>query len=308
MTTGTIFDIKRFAIHDGPGIRTTVFFKGCPLACCWCHNPESQSTTPELFYRQNLCEVCGECVYACPTDALKLVDDGVEINTDRCELNGKCADVCPSEALEMVGRGVTVEQLMTEIEKDTPFYDQSGGGVTFSGGEPLAQAEFLGELLDRCGDRDIHRVVDTCGLAPTDTLRLIAERTDLFLFDLKLMDPGQHVRHTGVANDQILRNLKMIAKMGRDIHIRIPVIPTITDRAENLDAIGRFVSTLTGPPRVTLLRYHPTAMEKYTRFGIEKRLPEDIVSPSEDAFAKTASRLVGHGLDVSYQDATPEEQ
>jgi len=308
MTTGTIFDIKRFAIHDGPGIRTTVFFKGCPLACCWCHNPESQSTSPELFYRQNLCEVCGDCVYACPTDALKLVDDGIVRNTNRCDLNGKCADVCPTEAFEMVGREITVGRLMIEIEKDTPFYDQSGGGVTFSGGEPLAQPEFLGELLEHCGERDIHRTVDTCGLAPTDTLRFIAERTDLFLFDLKLMDPVQHRYHTGLDNDQILRNLKMVVKMGNDIRIRIPVIPTITDSTENLDAVGKFVSKLTGPPLVTLLRYHPTAMEKYTRFGIEKRLPEDVVSPSEEALAKTASILAGHGLDVRYQDATPEEQ
>jgi pyruvate formate lyase activating enzyme len=307
MTTGTIFDIKRFAIHDGPGIRTTVFFKGCPLTCCWCHNPESQSTSPELLYRQDLCETCGECVYACPTGALKLAKDGVVRNMVYCDLSGECADVCPSEAFVMVGRQMTADQLMAEIEKDTPFYDQSRGGVTFSGGEPLAQADFLAEVLDRCGERDIHRVVDTCGLAPAETMRFIAERTDAFLFDLKLMDPAEHLRHTGVDNGQILENLRMLAEMGGSIQVRVPVIPTITDDPANLDAIGRFVSTLTGPPGVTLLRFHPTAMGKYERFGIERRLPDGISAPSEEALAEVAARIGAHGVAVDYETHEPRE-
>ncbi len=300
MTTGIIFDIARFAIHDGPGIRTTVFLKGCPLSCWWCHNPESQSSDLDILYRDYVCVRCGSCVEACPHRARSLSDGGVERDRARCAVCGTCAQVCPSGAIETIGRRVTVEELMSEIEKDTAFFDQSGGGVTFSGGEPLSQIDFLRELLDRCGEHDIHRAVDTCGFTKPEILRSIADRTDLFLFDLKLMDAGRHVACTGVSNDLIMRNLDMLAAMGADIDVRIPVIPTITDAAENIDAIGQFVSNLPQPPRVRLLAHHPAAMEKYGRFRMTKRLPEGLRAPSCSELEAIASRLGRFGLQVAF--------
>jgi len=189
---------------------------------------------------------------------------------------------------------------MREIEKDTPFFDQSGGGVTFSGGEPLSQPDFLMELLDRCGEHDIHRAVDTCGFARPEVLRSIAGRTDLFLFDLKLMNAGRHAAYTGVGNDLITGNLNMLAGMGAEIQIRVPVIPTITDTADNIDAIGKFVSNLPRPPRVTLLAHHPAAMEKYGRFRMATRLPGGLGAPSSSELEEIASRLSRFGLQVAF--------
>jgi pyruvate formate lyase activating enzyme len=300
MTTGVIFDIARFAIHDGPGIRTTVFFKGCPLSCWWCHNPEGQSSNPDILYREHLCVRCGSCVEACPQHARSLSEGGVARDRARCRVCGTCAQVCASGATERVGRRVTVHELMREIEKDTPFFDQSGGGVTFSGGEPLDQPDFLRELLDRCGEHDIHRTVDTCGFARPEILRSIAQRTDLFLFDLKLMNVSRHVAYTGLRNDLIIGNLCMLAGMGAEIQVRVPVIPTITDATDNIDAIGEFVSSLPQRPRVTLLAHHPAAMEKYGRFRMTRRLPDQVGAPSTSDLEAIASRLAGFGLDVAF--------
>lgn len=300
MSTGVIFDMARFAIHDGPGIRTTVFLKGCPLSCWWCHNPESQSPRPDILHREFLCVRCGSCVEACPRQARSLSESGIARDVARCTVCGACAEACPSGAAEAVGRRVTVEDLVREIERDAPFFDESGGGVTFSGGEPLAQHEFLRDVLDRCGERDIHRVVDTCGFARPEVLRSIAERADLFLFDLKLMDADRHVACTGVGNDLIIENLKMLAGMGAEVQVRVPIIPTITDAADNVDAIGEFVSGLPRPPRVTLLAHHPAAMEKYGRFRMRRRLPGRLGAPSSSELEEIASRLAGYGLQVAY--------
>lgn len=300
MTTGIIFDIKRFAIHDGPGIRTTVFLKGCPLSCWWCHNPESQSLKPDLLYRRRLCVGCGTCVDACPQEARSLTGEGVYRDAARCIVCGACAEACPSGALEQVGRRVSVDDVIGEIKRDTPFFDQSGGGVTVSGGEPFSQPRFLVELLERCAQLDIHTTVDTCGFAPPELVRDVAGKTDLFLFDLKYMDPQRHEELTGVDNDVILRNLATLSAMGKEICVRVPVIPAVTDSEDNLDAIGRFVSSLARRPSVTLLPHHKTAMEKYTRFDVDKRLPEGTGSPSREALGEMAKRLEGYGLEVVY--------
>jgi len=300
LLTGIIFDIKRFAIHDGPGIRTTVFLKGCPLSCWWCHNPESQSTRPDVLYRGHMCVLCGTCVDECPEHARTMAESEVLRDLSLCTVCGACADACPADALEKIGRRVSADELTGEITRDTSFFDESGGGVTFSGGEPLLQSQFLGEMLDRCAGRDIHTTVDTCGFAPPEVLATVAERTDLFLFDLKFMDPQRHLELTGVRNDLILDNLRMLATMGTEVRVRVPVIPNVTDTDGNFEAIGEFVSSLETRPSVTLLAHHATAMEKYARFGVERRIPDGTESPSQEALGEIASRIREYGVEVIY--------
>ena len=189
MVTGLVFDVRRYSIHDGPGIRTTVFFKGCPLACQWCHNPEGISRQPELILRPNRCVRCGACAEACPNGAISHSPDGPVTDRDACKLCGSCVTACYAEARQMVGREVTVEQLITEVERDRVFYEQSGGGVTFSGGEPLAQWEFLLAMLEACRLGGFHTVLDTCGFAPWEVLERMVPFVGLFLFDLKMILP-----------------------------------------------------------------------------------------------------------------------
>jgi pyruvate formate lyase activating enzyme len=251
--TGTIFDIKRFAMHDGPGIRTTVFLKGCPLHCTWCHNPESQPSGTD------------------PVDGK----------------NGPTP----------VGRTVSVDEVIAVVERDTAFYDESGGGVTFSGGEPLAQPDFLARLLDRCGEREIHRAVDTSGYAPRATLLRIARRTDLFLYDLKLADAADHAAQVGGSVGVIWDNLRALCDAGAAVEIRFPVVPGITDGEANVAALGRFAASLPRLPAVWLLPYHRAAMDKYRRFGLTPPLP-DTREPTEEAMARIAAALKAMGLEV----------
>lgn len=300
MNTGIILDLKRFAIHDGPGIRTTVFLKGCPLSCQWCHNPEGQSAEPDILDRRHVCVRCGACIESCVQGARSASGGDAVRDETICVLCGACVEACPSGALEEVGRQMTVEQLMREIQKDTSFFDESGGGVTFSGGEPLMQPRFLENLLDRCGEREIHTAIDTCGFAEQPVLRSIAVKTDLILYDLKVMDADRHVALTGVRNDLILDNLQVLTGMATAVHVRIPVIPSVTDTSDNLAAIGRFLSSLTNPPPVTLLPHHPMAMAKYPRFDVRKQLPENTGSPSGEELEEIALKLVEYGLDVSF--------
>ena len=208
-TTGEIFDIKKYAIHDGPGIRTTVFFKGCPLSCWWCHNPESLSGDTHRLYRPERCIGCRECLAACSHGAIPDFDGQPQWNAADCRYCRSCAEICPAEAVEFIGKSMTVNEVLSEISKDTLFYDQSRGGVTISGGEPLMQPGFLMQLLDACGERSFHRTVDTSGHVDTNLLMDAAARTDLFLYDIKHMDSEKHLRYTGVSNDKILHNLSI---------------------------------------------------------------------------------------------------
>ncbi len=297
ITTGLIFDIKRYATHDGPGIRTTVFFKGCPLACRWCHNPESIGVAAEGLYRGDRCIGCGACVEACPKKALRLTSKGLIIDENRCTSCGMCEAACPAEAREIIGCRKTVDELISSISRDIPFFDQTGGGVTFSGGEPLLQAEFLSALLAACGRLDIHRTVDTTGWADPKVLLAVSEETDLFLYDLKLMDAERHRRFTGFPNHRILNNLKLLADKKAAVRVRMPLIPGVNDDAQNLEAAGRFVAGLPGIRDIDLLPFHNGLENKYAVLGRRNRAA-GIRPPSQEAVAAVAKKLSAFGLNV----------
>jgi pyruvate formate lyase activating enzyme len=298
MATGIIFDIKKYAIHDGPGIRTTVFFKGCPLACRWCHNPEGMAAAVQRIYRQERCIGCGECIHICPRKAIRRTAEGIMADLSKCELCQTCADHCPSEAVEFIGQKVTVAEVVRQIEKDVAFYDESKGGVTFSGGEPLMQPEFLLELLDACGDLDLHRTVDTTGYADAALLLKVAQKTDLFLYDLKLMDAEKHLKYTGVSNEQILANLTWLAQNNARIQLRMPVIPGINSDAENIDKTADFIHTLGRVEHISLLPFHNSARGKYSRLGMQC-ISAHIHPPTAELLQRIAARLKKSGLKVS---------
>ena len=266
---GLVFDVKRFAIHDGPGIRTTVFLKGCPLSCAWCHNPESQRREPELLVRSERCVACGTCVSACPNGAIARQSSRAKPETDRsrCTGCGACVTACIPRARTVVGQARSVDDLLAEIERDTLFYDQSGGGVTLSGGEPLAQQEFASELLRRCRSQRIHTAVDTCGFADEAALAAVAEETDLFLYDVKLLDDERHRRWTGASNEKILRNLERLARDGKRIWVRYPLVPGINDSERDLAEFGRFVARCPGVEAVQVLPYHAAGERKFDHLG-----------------------------------------
>ncbi|MDZ7608955.1 MAG: glycyl-radical enzyme activating protein [Cyclobacteriaceae bacterium] len=276
-----IFDIRRYSINDGPGIRITIFMKGCALRCRWCHNPESQSTEVQKFYTASKCIGAKDCIEVCPENALTLTPKGIVTDYDACNLCGKCADSCPTKAMEMSGKLYTTEELIEIIERERVHIDQSGGGVTFSGGEPLMHPGFLMEMLKACGEKGLHRAVDTCGFAPTETLLEVAKHTDLFLYDLKLMDPRQHKSWTGVDNTRILKNLQILAGIGAKVNIRIPLIKNVNmDRVE-ITRMAEFIAGLPwktnvseregdrNMPMINFLPYHNIARGKYQKLHIE---------------------------------------
>ena len=291
-----IFDVKRYAINDGPGIRVTIFLKGCPLSCRWCHNPESISPKVQKMYSKNKCIGCGECVSTCPIQACELTADGIVTDDSICLRCGQCAEVCPALATEMSGHYESVSELLKEIENERPFFDQSGGGVTFSGGEPLLYPEFLTEILDACGQMNIHRTIDTAGLAKTQTLLEVAKRTDLFLYDLKLMDSEKHRQWTGAGNRRILQNLEALAKTGAEIQIRIPLINGVNSDEQNIEATAVFVASLSGPRKViSLLPYHNLAGGKSAKLGQEYD-PGQMSEPDEKELARVITQFAVHGL------------
>lgn len=299
--SGTVFDIRRYSIHDGPGIRTAVFFKGCPLACRWCHNPEGRSHAPELIFRPARCILCNDCLDVCPHDTVSRVGDEIRIDRMRCRVSGNCALACPAEALEVVGRKMSVAAVLGEIERDRVFFEQSGGGATFTGGEPLAQEAFLHQLLSGCRERGISTVVDTCGHAPWSVLEGLLPLVDLFLYDLKLMDEARHVEWTGVSNDDILANLRQLATVGHGVRVRIPLIPGINDDEANLRQSGAFLAGLPFPPPVELLAYHSIAAGKYTGLGREYTLG-DVKAPDAAQMQRAAGILGEHGVRVINKD------
>ena len=297
MQTGTIFDIKKYAIHDGPGIRTTVFFKGCPLSCRWCHNPEGISESIHRLYRKVRCIGCRECVEACSQDAIQASTKGLEWSPSECIFCRTCAGICPAEAVEFIGKTMTVDEIVAQIAKDTVFYDESCGGITISGGEPLMQPAFLMNLLDVCGQLELHRTVDTSGQADTQTLLEVAAHTELFLYDLKHMDPEKHARFTGISNVKIINNLEVLSRQGAEIVIRFPLIPGFNSDQQNIDRTGTFVSSLPGVKQIDILPYHCAATAKYNNLGL--KFDASKIEPSDrDLIESVAGRLETYNLTV----------
>lgn len=274
----TVFAINRYAIHDGPNIRTTVFFKGCPLSCWWCHNPEGLSPAIEMISDFSKCIGCRECISACQFEALTLENKTISKQEELCTNCYECLEICPALVFETTGYTASTQELVEEIKKDIPFFDQSGGGITFSGGEPLLQAQALINLLKECGKLSIHRTVDTSGFAATSTILNVAEQTDLFLIDLKLMDSTAHKKHTGVTNELILKNIRALAEINSKIIIRIPLIPGINDHEENIKSTAIFVSSLPGDIAVEVLPYHSIASSKYNK--LQMNYPGKNIPPS----------------------------
>lgn len=260
MLTATIFDIERNSYVDGPGIRTTVFFKGCNLRCAWCHNPESQSPKPQMMFYKNKCTGCGKCKEKCPN------------HLESCELCGKCTLYCPHDAREICGKEYTVDEVMREILKDKAFYDHSGGGVTFSGGECMLQIDFLEEILKTCKENGIHTAVDTAGHVPYEYFERILPYTNLFLYDVKCYDSEKHKKYTGVRNELILENLKKLLATGKSVWVRIPIIPTVNDTVEEIQRIKAYISSCGKPEKIELLPYHAMGEHKYAAINRESHM------------------------------------
>jgi len=279
MNKAIISDIKRFAVHDGDGIRTTVFFKGCPLKCVWCHNPEGISFERQLAYYQNKCIECGECIDICPNNAHKMVDNKHFFERDLCVGCGKCADKCLGSALILYGKEITVDELLPLLLEDKDFYETSGGGVTLSGGECLCQSDFCVEILKRLKENGINTAVDTCGYVSKEIIDKIMPFTDTFLYDVKAIDEDAHIKCTGKSNNRILENLKYIVSLDKAVEIRIPYVPEYNDN--QIKKIAIFLKELGDVKKIKLLPYHNYAGSKYEALGMENTLPIKLPEENE---------------------------
>lgn len=286
----------RFSTHDGPGIRTTVFFNGCPLACWWCHNPESQSLRPSPMYNEERCRHCGDCIAACPEHAIEEIDGALRTR-ETCRRCGTCVDACQADARRLAGRRVTLRDLVAEIERDLVFFEQSGGGVTLSGGEPLAQPRFTRALLKACRERGIHSAVETCGYAHAEVFASIAPLASLLYFDLKVVDSDKHKLFTGVDNALILANLARAAALSVPLKVRIPIIPGLNDSPADARQFAACFGELR-VPEIELLPYHHAGTDKYHRLGWNYRLP-DTPEATPDDLARFAAALAATGLHVT---------
>jgi len=261
-----IFDIQRYSIHDGPGIRTTVFFKGCPLSCFWCQNPESQSNIPEIMLFKDKCTLCGLCVKACPSGASSLLAESSEIDRQKCTGCGSCSEVCPNGARRIVGKMMSVDEVLEIVLKDIDFYRNSGGGITLSGGEPLLNTDYALYILKSCKNRGINTAVETTGCLPWSSIEKVIGETDLFLYDIKHLDSEKHKAGTGVPNELILQNAKKINAL-KPMKVRVPLIPGFNDSPEVIQAIAAFVKNELHSVEIELLAYNKMGESKYSRLG-----------------------------------------
>lgn len=294
---GILFNIQCYCIHDGPGIRTSVFLKGCPLCCSWCQNPESHFYHPELFFAEEKCSGCGKCIHLCPEKAIRL--QGKKSRTDRqlCKGAGLCVDACPNEARAAIGRWATADEVFKEIAADSLFYQESGGGVTLSGGEPLAQPEFAASILKKCRDAGLHTALDTCGYASWTTAREVLRYVNLVLFDFKHMNPEIHRKYTGVSNELILQNAEKIHHdMSIPMWARVTLVPGFNDSVENIEATARFIADrLSNAIPVHLLPYHRLGEAKWERLDRENEIAS-IEIPGERQLAECRRIFESFGL------------
>ncbi len=292
--SGMVFNIMRYALHDGPGVRTTVFLKGCPLQCWWCHNPESQEFEPSLMYFPSRCRECYDCVAACPQHAIRA--GTVLVTSEACVRCGDCAEACVTGARQLAGARMTISEVLAECERDAVLFDESGGGVTISGGEPLCQPDFTQALLEACRERGLHTALDTCGFAARDVAVRVSGAADLVLYDLKLLDSAAHQKFTGVPSGPILENLIALAEAGRNIVVRVPLIPGINNQPENLNSLADFVLR-TGLRRIDLLPYHRIGVDKYGRLGRTSPLSDAEPLPAAEV-TRIAKDLAARGFAI----------
>lgn len=278
---GTVFNIQRFSVQDGPGIRTSVFFKGCPLECPWCSNPESIRPYPEVAHVAAVCKQCGKCRDTCELKAISFAENGINIDREKCNNCGRCVEVCTNDALKLFGKEVSVEEVLEEVLKDRLYYHSSDGGVTASGGEALRQARFVSALFKDCQEEGIHTTLDTSGHSRQADLEMVLENTDLVLFDLKLIDPGSHIAIVKASNEPIHRSASLIVERGVPMIVRVPLIPGLTDTDENLEGIANFVRDLDSELPINILPYHKMGMGKYKMLGREYTLGELKTPPDE---------------------------
>ncbi len=268
--TGTVFNIQFHSIEDGPGIRTSIFMKGCPMHCPWCHNPEGIKRSPELIWHEGRCIGAKDCLEACPKEALNLTEKGIAINRGRCDSCGACEKACPTGALEVIGKHYTVDELFLKALQDKVFYEKSGGGVTLSGGEASLQADFSVALMENLKHEEVHLALDTCGGIKWGALEHLVGLADLVLYDLKLMDPDKHLNYTGIPLELVLENAKNISRAGKTMWVRTPIIPGYNDTEENIRDTARFIKNhLHTVERYDLLAFNNTCASKYQRLGLE---------------------------------------
>lgn len=271
---GIVFNIQKFSVNDGAGIRTTVFLKGCPLSCIWCHNPESKRVYPELMYNAEKCVMCGKCATVCPKN-VHLFENGKHIIArERCIGCGKCEEACLYEAIEIAGKEKTVDEVLDEVMKDKIFYDTSGGGITLSGGEPLLQFDFALAILKKSKELGLNTAIETCGYTDEDKILQIAPYVDLFLYDYKLTDSALHKKYTGVENDKIIRNIRLLNEIGKSIILRCPIIPGINDNDEHFSGIAKLADELENVIEVNIEPYHPLGKSKAERLGSKYALKD----------------------------------
>jgi len=292
---GLVFNIQRYSIHDGPGIRTTVFMKGCPLRCIWCSNSEGIKGHPEIFFKSSKCAKCGRCLEVCPVGASTMDGGEVKINRELCINCGKCTESCFYGARELVGKYMTVEEVLKEVEKDRPFYQRSSGGVTMTGGEPLFQPEFTTYFLKLCKEHALHTAMETCGFAEWKIIERALQYTDLLYYDIKHIDPDKHKVLTGVSNELIIENIKKVSKTAIPTIIRIPVVPGYNGSEVNIKATAKFVRELGTIKEIELLPYHRLGMSKYKMLGLEYKL-EHVQLPSWEQLQKLKKIIISYGL------------
>ena len=301
MMNAMIFNIQKFSLHDGPGIRTTVFFKGCPLICLWCHNPESQNGRQDMLYDREKCVMCGMCAKVCPQGAIAQVDNSMVTDLEKCDFCGECVIYCIPGAREIVGKRYTVLEVIDQVLRDRVFYEESGGGVTLSGGEPLVEIDFAEELLRHLKDEGIHTAVDTCGAVPFEYIERAAKYTDLFLYDLKLVNDEKHQEFTGASNQEIIENLRKLTEIHDTVYLRVPIIEGINAETAFIEETIKLIEGL-NIKEVHLLPYHSIAKHKYQKLGREY---DDAAMqvPAPEKMDRFRNMFAEHGYKVKKEGA-----